>query len=103
MPPAESLPFRDVPSRACEVAGRARGRHGSCCKRGEESVVSAMSQRKLHKVAASPVLREWAASCPDDTFAGTARIETQHATYLFRNGSCFAVSGRGRRGGTVST
>jgi len=62
-----------------------------------------MSQRKLHKVASSPALREWAASCPDSTFAGTCRVETQHATYLFRNGSCFAVSGRGRRAGTTST
>jgi hypothetical protein len=61
-----------------------------------------MSDTKLHAVAASPALRDWALSCPESTFAGTCRVETRHATYLFRNGSCFAVSGRGPRGGTTS-
>src|SRR5271169_605473 len=69
----------------------------------KEIATVAMSQRKLHKVASSPALREWAASCPESAFAGTSRVETQHAIYLFRNGSCFAVSGRGRRAGTTST
>lgn len=62
-----------------------------------------MSHRKLRDVASSPALRAWAQACPDCTFAGTARMETRHATYLFRNGGCFAVSGRGLRGGTTST
>jgi hypothetical protein len=62
-----------------------------------------MSHPKLRKVASSPALREWAVSCPESAFAGTSRVETQHAIYLFRNGSCFAVSGRGRRAGTTST
>jgi hypothetical protein len=61
-----------------------------------------MSHRKLQKIASSPALRDWALGCPSDLFVGTARVETQHATYLFRNGSCFAVSGRGSRGGTTS-
>jgi hypothetical protein len=62
-----------------------------------------MSQRKLHEVASSAALREWALSCPEGTYNGLGRVETQHATYLFRNGSCFAISGRGARGGTTST
>jgi len=62
-----------------------------------------MSHPKLRQVASSPALREWAVSCPESAFAGTSRVETQHAIYLFRNGSCFAVSGRGRRAGTTST
>jgi hypothetical protein len=61
-----------------------------------------MKNKKLQTVATSPALLDWARSCPEHTFPGTSRIETQHATYLFRNASCFAASGRGPRAGTTS-
>jgi len=61
-----------------------------------------MSHPQLHKVAASPAVLEWARTCPDGTYNGMCRVETRHATYLFRNGKCFAVSGRGMRAGTTS-
>jgi hypothetical protein len=61
-----------------------------------------MKNKQLKTVASSPALLEWARSCPESTFTGTCRIQTQHATYLFRNASCFAASGRGPRAGTTS-
>jgi hypothetical protein len=82
------------------------GAHGRFCRAEqtpEEIVPFAMSHPKLHQVAASSALREWARSCPESTFSGMCRVETRHATYLFQNSSCFAVSGRGHRGGTTST
>lgn len=38
--------------------------------------------------------QDWAAAADPRLFNGTARLETKNTTYLFRNGSCFAVSYR---------
>jgi hypothetical protein len=62
-----------------------------------------MKNTQLKTVASSPALLDWARACPDNTFPGTCRIEKRHATYLFRNASCFAASGRGPRAGTTSS
>jgi hypothetical protein len=62
-----------------------------------------MMKTRLREIACSPGMKSWADSCPETAFAGVCRMETQHATYLFRNGSCFAVSGRGLRAGTTSS
>jgi hypothetical protein len=61
-----------------------------------------MNRHTLHDAAACPELKDWAQACPEGLFSGTCRVETQHATYLFRNGRCFAVSRRGPGGGTTS-
>jgi hypothetical protein len=62
-----------------------------------------MSNARLREIASSPALRDWAGACPDSTFVGVCRVETKHATYLFRNGSCFAATGKGDRAGGTST
>ncbi len=77
-------------------------RHGICSLARERRDDGLMMKLRLRQIALSPALHAWALACPEGTFAGTCRVETQHATYLFRNGSCFAVSGRGARGGTTS-
>jgi hypothetical protein len=56
-----------------------------------------MLKARLREIASSPALRTWAAACPESTFVGVCRVETQHATYLFRNGSCFAATAKGER------
>jgi hypothetical protein len=62
-----------------------------------------MINARLREIASSPALREWAVACPETTFVGVCRVETKHATYLFRNGSCFAATGKGERAGGTST
>jgi len=59
-----------------------------------------MIKARLREIASSSALRDWARSCPTSTFAGVCRVETQHATYLFRNGSCFAGTRKGHGAGT---
>jgi hypothetical protein len=61
-----------------------------------------MSRPALREIASSASLQAWATSCPVDAFQGVCRVESQNATYLFQNGRCFAVSGRGARAGTTS-
>jgi hypothetical protein len=53
-----------------------------------------MDARKawLTQLAASPSVQDWALACAPATFDGTARVQTRNTTYLFRNGSCFAVT-----------
>jgi hypothetical protein len=62
-----------------------------------------MLQARLREIASSLALREWARACPAQTFVGVCRVETHHATYLFRNGSCFAATAKGERAGGSST
>jgi hypothetical protein len=62
-----------------------------------------MISARLREIASSPALREWAVTCPETTFVGVCRVETKHATYLFRNGNCFAATGKGERAGGTST
>jgi hypothetical protein len=58
-----------------------------------------MLKARLREIASSQALRTWASACPASTFVGVCRVETQHATYLFRNGSCFAGTSKGERAG----
>jgi hypothetical protein len=53
-----------------------------------------INQRLVTQLATSRALHVWADGCDSSTFAGTARIETRHTTYLFRNGTCFGVTHR---------
>ena len=55
----------------------------------------------LKHLATSNSVQKWARACDASTFAGTARVQTRNTTYLFRNGSCFAVTtGDPERGAT---
>jgi hypothetical protein len=62
-----------------------------------------MIKARLREIASSSALRDWAKTCPTSVFVGVCRVETRHATYLFRNGSCFAATGKGERMGGTST
>ena len=62
-----------------------------------------MMKTRLREIASSSALRVWASACPPNAFVGVCRVDTQHATYLFRNGSCFAATGKGERAGGTST
>jgi len=46
----------------------------------------------LKHLANSNSVQKWARSCDPALFAGTVRVQTRNTTYLFRNGSCFAVT-----------
>jgi hypothetical protein len=46
----------------------------------------------LRHLATSNSAQKWARSCDPGLFAGTVRVRTRNTTYLFRNGSCFAVT-----------
>jgi hypothetical protein len=53
-----------------------------------------MDARKtwLKELASSPTVHAWAADCAATAFPGTTRVQTRNTTYLFRNGTCFAVT-----------